>query len=166
MAHYMTMDANKEVQLSSYIHGYHVSTALIYMTIMLAQLLYTWLSCQQLMEYHNTFSSHNKYHTELITANEFNNENKVHTKYNPTYSKMLHATCFVKTNIKINFQNADFCISEFLVPKTLFCSNINAALKNSFHVTMLDSKRNNTLALHAFLQRLILQLLYNDNLNT
>ena len=39
------MDANKEVQLSSYIHGYHVSTALIYMAIMLAQLLYTWLSC-------------------------------------------------------------------------------------------------------------------------
>ena len=36
MAHYMTTDANKEVQLSSYIHGYHVSTALIYMAIMLA----------------------------------------------------------------------------------------------------------------------------------
>ena len=33
-----------------------------------------------------------------------------------------------KPDIMTHFGNWDFCISEFYIPKALFCSNINAVL--------------------------------------
>ena len=39
-----------------------------------------------------------------------------------------------KPDIMTHFGNPDFCISEFYIPKALFCSNINAVLQILFEL--------------------------------
>ena len=39
-----------------------------------------------------------------------------------------------KPNITMHFGNPDFCITEFYIPKALFCSNTNAVLQILFEL--------------------------------
>ena len=52
------------------------------------------------------------------------------TVYTKVYMKviMTFVTRLCKTNIMKHFGNLDFCISEFHIPKALFCGNINVVL--------------------------------------
>ena len=55
-------------------------------------------------------------------------------------------------------QNPYFCISEFHIPKALFCSNNNTVthIYIAFQLAIwLDSKKSNTVALYAFLCMMI-----------
>ena len=50
---------------------------------------------------------------------------------------ITHDSSFVthsikKENTMTHFEGPDFCIVEFHIPKALFCSNINAALRILF----------------------------------
>ena len=57
-----------------------------------------------------------------------------------TFVKMLlHVTRFAKTQHTARHNgtflgNPDFCITEFCIPKALFCSNINAVLQIHFEL--------------------------------
>ena len=50
------------------------------------------------------------------------------------YTGIYVMTRSMKTRHNDAFWNPDFCISEFHIPKALFCSNINAVLRIVFEL--------------------------------